>query len=258
VNEPVVERALALIEVGRSPQAVEALRAAGVPDQGSTRACCVLAQAAIQAKDWPVADRASGMALARSPRSEWALRLKAMALTGVGLHAEAERVAREAVAIGPYLAATHMTLARCQFKARDLIGARASATTALELDPTDPSISALLGHIELDRHSNRAAQAHLTRSIELDPLQADVLNNLGVVAQRRHRYLTAARRFRASLSVHPLPIADTNLKHAQRFVWVLPLLVVAGLVLAASAPWMLGAFAVVQVARYAYDRWIDP
>ena len=82
--------------------------------------------------------QAADRAIAVAPQSEWAWRLRSTSLRGLGLLRDSLEAARQAVALGPHVWATHVTLADVlllsdQSEARK--EAYESAQRAMELAP---------------------------------------------------------------------------------------------------------------------------
>ena len=175
-----LERGAALLDLGRSEEAVGVLRQAVAEEPDALEPRCQLALALLRSAENRDALELAESAAAVDPLEEWPHRLRALALMRLGRHKQAAAAAEEAVRLEPELAVTHEILADALREAGDRRGARAAAETAIEHDPELAGAYLTLSLINIDEERMADAERHARRALELEPENADALNNLGV------------------------------------------------------------------------------
>jgi tetratricopeptide (TPR) repeat protein len=186
-----LERARALCELRRFPEAIELLQQLLGRDPDSATGWCLLAQAQLGVGDaYAVLDAAShGTALA--PEDEWPHRLRSIAFEELGVPDSAIAAAREAVRVGPHTWQAHSHLATALVIAkRDLGEAGQAAERGVALAPHEPDAHYALGLVADARGDHRVAEEHFRRALALDPQHGPTHN-----ARARRRL--ASSRFHA-------------------------------------------------------------
>ena len=178
-----LDRGSALLDLGRSDEAVDVLRQAVAAEPDAVEPRCQLALALLRSGENREALQLAESAAAVDPLEEWTHRLRALALMRLGRDKQAVEAAEEAVRLEPDLAVTHEILADARRAAGDRRGARAAAATAIELDPESAGPYVSLSLIDIDEERMADAERHARKALELDPENADALNNLGVALQ---------------------------------------------------------------------------
>ncbi|MBV8678095.1 MAG: tetratricopeptide repeat protein, partial [Planctomycetaceae bacterium] len=132
-------------------------------------------------------DAAEGAAAADSPAAMAALRIRAVLLSALGRHGEAEAEASRAVALAPLSAPASETRARVRHRRGDRPGALADVAQGLALEPDDARLRALGASLALEAgdpgaaldECDRASSAGAPVSAGLEALRARALMALG-------------------------------------------------------------------------------
>lgn len=189
-------RAKALMAVGRYEAAAEVLAAAVARDPGDARLLCELALCHHFLDQGDRALETVDRALACEPGSEWGHRLRTVILIGQGTpasRAEAQRAADEAVRLAPHSVSAWVVRSRAARVRKDFPTALASATRAIELNPTEGSGHEAYGLAMLDAGNAVVAEQAFRHQLSLDADNASAINNLGraLLEQRRKQEATA-------------------------------------------------------------------
>jgi tetratricopeptide (TPR) repeat protein len=163
------QRADALCDLGRFPDAVRVLSEALASDPQNLQAWCVLSRAQLGQKRHREALEAGRRASAIDPEYEWPHRLMSLAWSGTGDHRQAARCAEEAVRLAPHEWRTHLRLAQALRGIPDPAATRQAIDRALELAPNEPDVHLTSGAIALAAGRRDQAVAAFTRALELDP-----------------------------------------------------------------------------------------
>jgi Flp pilus assembly protein TadD len=181
---------------------------AGAPDDAT--AWCLVAQCRLGLDDPALALDAAGRAAALNPDSEWAHRLRAMALSAMHASGPAREAAQEAVRLAPNLWQTWVQRAEVDANADDVDESSwDAARRAVELAPLEPSTHITVGRVALAAKQNRFAVQAFREALRLDPTSATAQNNLAVAALRRKRIA-----FAGSLLVNALRANPTSALYA--------------------------------------------
>jgi tetratricopeptide (TPR) repeat protein len=208
--DPGIERARALLEVGRAEQAVEHLIRVVTVQPGSVEALCLLALAYGKLGQSAAALAAAEQALALAPNDEWAHRLRADALNGLGRFREAVAEAERAVQLAPSLWQTHVMYAQSLLTPRSELfvrpGIRAAARAcrrARELAPNEADVHLISGLVYDRMGDSRAARAAWRRATALDHENSAARHNLAAAHLDSWRPVAAAAMHGAALAAAP-------------------------------------------------------
>jgi tetratricopeptide (TPR) repeat protein len=244
-----LDRARALIDLGRHQAALELLvaDAAGLSDQ--TEFWNLQAQAALAIGRPADAVGFTERSLALDPNQGWAHRLRAIAYGQVG-DPRALEAAEEAVRQDPHQAYAHVCLANALLTKyvrgpSRLAGygerALQSAERAVELAPGDAQCHLCLAQVHARRGSRDAARAAAAEALALAPHDADIHNDVALVNQvlgAEHHALEGFARAAALAPAHSVAGSNFDLSARRawdRAVWVMCLgFVVAGVFLKSS------------------------
>ena len=191
IEEQSIERARALIELGRSDQARVMLSRILALEPDNAEALLALSLA--QADDEPKSSLDTAQrVLAIEPGNLLALLLCADACLELHRVNDAERYARFAVAEAPWLAASHAALAQALGRRRGRYEeARGSAERAIELDPQEALGYVAAGNIEMARGEWEQAKRWYRKALDVDPSDRLAQINL-VTAQESHGQISPA------------------------------------------------------------------
>jgi tetratricopeptide (TPR) repeat protein len=165
-----LERAQALIELGRFDQAALLLRQLLASEPNIAPAWCLFAQTQIGLDDAKAGLDAAERAAALEPENDWPHRLRSVALQQLGDLDGAIAAAREAVSIDPHNWQTHRRLAVCLIVAqRDADYALAAAERAVALAPHEPAAHHTLGLANEFSRNHIEAEESYRQSLALDP-----------------------------------------------------------------------------------------
>ena len=165
-----LERAQALIGIGRFEEASTTLRELLGTEPDISPAWCLLAQAQIGVGQMESALDSAERAAALAPDDDWPHRLRSLALLQLGDEDGAIAAAREAVATGPHNWQAHRRLAIARGAAkRDLDYALAAGERAVALAPNEPEAHFALGLVLDARRQRKLADQAFRRALALDP-----------------------------------------------------------------------------------------
>jgi tetratricopeptide (TPR) repeat protein len=251
--EGAIERAVALLDLGRPQAALEHLRRAVAEQPETAEIHSLIALATLQLGDAPGALKSAETSAGLGPEEEWPHRLRAIALIQLGRDGEARVAALEAARLAPEEAMTHIVLASALQAAGDEAGAEAAARHAVELDPHDADTHSTLGDVLFAQDRPADAIPAFEAALALDPEDANTLNNLAVARLRRHDRGGTGEQFEAAARLNPrLEVARHNIlrtgpagrSHVYRRVTLVA--IVGGAVLAvAGAPETLAVVLIV-------------
>lgn len=196
-------RAMALIELRRFNEAIELLVRLIASEPTSARPWCLLAQCHLGLNDAGRALQAAGGAATVEPGSEWAQRLRALALLQLKRRREGLAAASEAVRLSPLEPQGYVVLAEAELANRHVNGAGTAAEQARQLDPEGTAGYLTLGRVALRRHQFAKAEEHFRGALARDPENAMAMNNLGVALQRQGRKPQAIHCFAEASRLDP-------------------------------------------------------
>lgn len=129
--------------------------------------------------------------------------------------ANAQQARRQALALNPDDADTHLALAQSDMAQKQYAGALAEYNAAAKLRPSDPAIQAQRGVIYKNLKQYPKALAAFKQSLALDTGNAEVQNNIGVLYELLGSKAQAIIAYKKALALNPnLTVARQNL---QRF-----------------------------------------
>lgn len=227
MTSPALQRAQALLDVGRPAAAADHLarHLAGSPQDAY--ALCLLAQARLTLGDLEGTLELADRAVASAPDWEWPHRIASLALRRQGRVTDAVRAARECVRLKPYLWQTHVELALALSvppPAHEAPAGRPTpgvlprsveawnaAAEAVRLDPLEPCTHSTVGTVALAGGHLDTAERAFRAVLSLSPGDADALHDLALVGERRGRLTTAVEGFAAAAAADPYePTAAHN------------------------------------------------
>jgi tetratricopeptide (TPR) repeat protein len=212
-----IERALALLELGRPAEALDHLRGAVAEEPEMPEAHSLIALARLQLGDPQGALEAAGTAVASGPEEEWGHRLRAIALIELGRRREAREAALEAARLAPSEATSYIVLAGALQADGDEAGAEQAARHAIELDPENADAHSTLGEVLLEHDRPAEAVRAYEASLALDPENADALNNLAVARLRAADRAGTETQFETAAMLDPrLDVVRHNILHTGR------------------------------------------
>lgn len=204
VDERALVHAQTLIRLRRWEDARRCLANLLATEPGCVEAWCLLARASNGLGDYPAMARAAQAALAVDPTSDWAQRLRSIALAEQGQHAEAVASAREAVRLAPKDWRANVALASA------LIGLTERRTEALDwarravgLAPDQPDTHFTMGLVTAELGRLAEADRSFRAALALRPDHAAAINNLALLELRRGRMASAASGFGAAVASDP-------------------------------------------------------
>ena len=220
-----LERAQALVALGRSEEAVSMLHQLIASEPEIAPAWCLLAQAQGGVGDAQAALAAAERATALAPENDWPHRLRSAALQQLGDLDGAIAAAREAVAADPDNWRTHRRLAICMIVAkRDAGDALQAAERAVALAPNEPSAHHTLGAAHEMRGNHDEADRCFRQALALDPQYSpahDALAHRQLAASgfgRAGNLAAAATGFRDAVRADPR--ADDSATNVERVLQV--------------------------------------
>lgn len=204
-------RARALTDLGRHTEARTELSRHLAVTPNSMEGLCLLAMCELALGDAPAALRAADAAVAAAPYSDWALRLRALALSKLDRRADARESAEAAVRLDPNDFANHHTVAHVlhdypdgdRRKPEELKRAREAALRAVELAPHEPAAHLIAGLTAGALELRAAERASYEEALRLDPNNAMAMNNLAAMDADGYRLGRATRRIVAGLRMDP-------------------------------------------------------
>jgi len=246
-----LKRAEALREIGRAADAIAILSRVVSESPANAQALCQLAQCYNATRDHYSMLTAADRAAAANPQSEWAHRLRSLALHNRGRHPEAVAAARRSIELAPNAWRPHMILADAVLvspHAADKRIAYEAALRALQIAPQAADAHVTMGRVLLNIGEHGHARAYFTNALALDPTNAAAHTNLAVTQLRSGKIVAAGRGFGAVAAANPTEDMYARNVGASAFVWVQGILdagvvtVVVALVMAMAVTAPLSAF----------------
>jgi len=208
-----IDRAQALIDVGKWREAIKPLCQALVIEPENGEVHCRISFAWLQLGDFEQALAHADSATQCEPMNEWGHRLRGRALLRLGRKSEALASAEEGVRLAPHWQHTLYILAETQIANRRLSEARQSALRAREIAPENPESHVVLAMVAMEGKSWPEAEEHLRKALSLNPISYVVFNNLGVCLLNQKREREAIEMFRQAARANPTgEVARNNLK----------------------------------------------
>lgn len=212
-----VERARTLVRLGRFDDAVSSLHQLLGRDPESSSGWCLLAQAQLGRLDHQAALEAADRAVAVAPESNWAHRLRSIALGALGESEEALAAALAAIKWAPNEWQGYACLAGIftQIKNRRS-EAIPAAEYAVALAPNETGAHLALGAAAAANKKRKQAEEAFRRALELDPQNSDAHNALARLNLRRSRFgragnlAEAAGGFQTAVQTDPRNISSSR------------------------------------------------
>lgn len=176
----VVERALDLIEAGRSDEAARTLEAVLEVHPNEVSVINNLASAYQALKRYPEALSLLNRARDVDPLNFRTYLNQAACFTSMNDYPRALESARDAVSLAPQVAVAHMAVARCLILLREIPEAKATLARVVELDPRQTEAQLALGEFAMAANDFVEARARLTIVNQLEPRHLPSLVNLGL------------------------------------------------------------------------------
>ena len=193
----------ALLELGRTDEAIARLSAAVASDPEDAEAQCSLALALAQAGRSREALETATVAAALAPESDWPQRLRAIALLQLGRAKEALVPAEDAVRLEPELAECHEVHADALVANKQYDAAIEAAGRAVNLNPEDPGPWETIGSAHLEKKQWFLAVNAYRAALERDPENAMAHNNLGIAYLRNDEPDAARECFERAVRIDP-------------------------------------------------------
>jgi tetratricopeptide (TPR) repeat protein len=248
--DPDLARATALLDVNRNDAARELLARVIARSPDSFEAACLMARCHQQSGQPRDMRREADRACALNPNSEWAHRLRSIALRTLGSPAEAVAAARQAATLSPHGWEPWVVLAGALLACSDRTQreeAREAIGRALAIAPDRPAVRVEAGRVYGALGDERTARAHYEYVLASDPGHAVARNNLAIFDLRKGRTAAAAGQFASVLADRPgngLYLRNTQLA-AQ--LWLARAQV--GTTLGFLAAWAIGSAALPSPVR---------
>jgi tetratricopeptide (TPR) repeat protein len=238
-----LQRARALLDVGRHEQARQALGQylAGAPQ--SVEALCLLARSHQLARSYPEMLAAADRAVAAAPDGEWPHRLRSIALGKLRRLGPALAAAQRSVELAPHAWQPYVILVDALLATGGPAARRSAyqaAAHAQLLAPGEPEVHNSRGRVFQAISDPRAARRSYHEALRLDPGNPTARNNLAIVELRQGRATAAGARLGAVLAERPTESLYQDNARAAAHSWGLRLMD------GASAVWL----AVVAVAWF--------
>jgi tetratricopeptide (TPR) repeat protein len=201
-----LQRARALLDVGRFEQARVALGEYLASSPQSVEALCLLARSHQLGRDYHEMLLAADHAVAAAPASEWAHRLRSIALGKLRLPLQAVAAARHAVELAPYAWQPYVIMVDALLASGGSEARREAYQAALHaqrLAPHEPEVHNSRGRVFQAISDPGAARRAYQEALRLDPQNPTAHNNLAIVELRRGRTTLAGERLGEVLADRP-------------------------------------------------------
>ena len=187
-----LEIASTLLEMGRSVDAIEAMKKALKIDPMSSEAYFLLGQACHDVDRHQEAVNALQSGLALSPGDEHSLILLVDSYCRLGNSAESEKVSRELIRIHPNSGAGNLGLAIALENQHKFAEAEAPLRKALELLPGNVNGLSMLGDLLIQQGKRVEAEVYYRKALDIQPDNPSLLNKLGYSMVERGENLQEA------------------------------------------------------------------
>jgi tetratricopeptide (TPR) repeat protein len=183
-------------------------------------------QQAIDAHDYPAAERFLIAEIDRDPHSASAGRMLSFAGSIYFLNHDYLNAAiawKKSAAIAPLNPSLHFSLAMTYIRISHPDWARPELESLAQHSPRNPLFPYWLGRIDYDAHQYNEAISHFKHAIELDPSMARAYDNLGLCYYYQNQNALAVENFNKAIgldrgSQHPSPWPYLNLAVTQQFL----------------------------------------
>jgi len=213
------ERARALLDLGRTDEALETAQRALIADPTDADSELLVARCHAMLDQPHDAIRHATRASTLAPESPIPHVLRARVLVSIGHRDEAERAADTAIALAPEAALMHSTravvLAAAERRPDD---AWASARRAVELAPDDADIRVDACRVALALRNWAGAEEHAQAALAMRPDDADAMNMLGAALSHQGRRTDALALFAGAARANPSGPGADLARHTAREV----------------------------------------
>lgn len=216
-----------LVEIKRFKEALLEFNEFLSADPQNYHALCNVSFCHLELDELRTAIGFANQAIAVSPESEWAYRLKSIIFRYSGDHVESLKAAKEAVSKAPNFEYSLNALIQAQINNFKLEDAKQTLDLMLQVAPDSESAHEALGLIDCKMDRFASAEKHFRQALKINPESSQSLSNLGSVyleqSQRGFGPLKKSRLgkmakdcFLAALKINPnLAIAKANLAAAE-------------------------------------------
>jgi tetratricopeptide (TPR) repeat protein len=229
-----LQRAHALTDLERWPEAVQALQPALADPQAGAEPWCLLALCQLALDQTKDAERSARRAIAAQPQQEWGHRLLATALGQAGRLRTAIRACEEALRLEPDLGHGLYLMTTLQISRGRPRTAERLAARNLQANPHLALAWEGAAHAALARRKWSEAEQHAREGLRIDPQDADLALLLGRALNHQGRTKEAAEAFAAAARSDP---TDHRPRRALGRLGV-PILGGLGLILIKAAPFL--------------------
>jgi Flp pilus assembly protein TadD len=216
VTAVALNRARALYELRRFPEAAELLRRAIASDPQNLEALGLLASAEVNAGDYEAALEAAERGLAVAPEAEWPHRLASVALRHLERTEQSIRHAREAVRLSPDGWQAHVTLAWSLADNSNLPAAREAAQRAVELAPDRAETHITAGVLAARAKRRPEAEASFRQALSIDPQNSIAHSELARMRMGGRHHTNPAGLADAATGFATSIRVDPRAEHARR------------------------------------------
>jgi tetratricopeptide (TPR) repeat protein len=207
-----LQRAQALVDLGRIQEAEAALRTHLATEPADAEALMMLAHLQLVDRRYAGTLHAADAAIGAQPLAERAYRLRALALSGLGRHDEAVAAAEQAVRLDPHASIVLRCYAIVLHAAGRSEQALKMARKAVDLDPLDPEAHFRVGDIASDRGDRETARHAYEETLRLKPDHVAARHDLAVLDFRRKRIFRALGGLLDTAAAAPdEPVASHNI-----------------------------------------------
>ena len=203
MTEQRIQRAVLLLQSGRSEEAITELTAALADDPGNAQAHALRALAFSDLEQFPAAIESAERAVGEAPEWGFAQATYARVLIAMEKPKQALGPAEAAVALEPDDESHHAVVAACNVGLARWKDALLAAERGLELDPENAQCTNLRALCLRQLGEVDEAESALRESLRTDPENAWTFQNLGFAALRANRPEEAIEHFRESLRLDP-------------------------------------------------------
>jgi len=217
-----VQRARALLEIGRWEHAQQELAEHLASQPQSVEGLCLLARCHQLAGRYGLMLESAEQAVAAAPDHEWPHRLRSIALGKLHRVAESVEAGQRAVDLSPNIWQTHVIhidALLAQGSVEALRAAYRGARQAQQLAPEEPEVHNACGRLYQAISDPVAARACYGRALALDPQNSTARNNLAVVELRQGRATLAGERLRDVLAERPTEALYQRNAKATAVIW---------------------------------------
>ncbi|WP_370248237.1 hypothetical protein [Nocardioides sp.] len=215
-----LDRIHRLIDVERWPEVDDALAVALARDPQDVDLLLASARRHLGVDDAPRTLAAADAALGIAPHVALGHRYRALALSSLARHRDAQAAASRAVSLDPHDPVEHATLALVALRRRDRAVARRAAAEAVRLAPDDAEVHVVEGLTHLRAHRRRRAARSFHRALALAPENAKARELLAITHPWRVARLLNGLWSALALDPHEASAYENLVGALRRLMWV--------------------------------------